>query len=249
MPLEYNSHKVLTVIPIYDEVGKIGKVISKFSTSFTDEICVVLDKPSNVILKEIKKASQEIDVKLKIIKNTKRRGIGYAIKLGIHYSIKNNFDIIVVMAGNNKDDPTEIPRFLNAIVNDGYDYVQGSRFLPGGYHEKTPHFRGVFIKLYPLLWSILTNKECTDVTNGFRSYKTKIFREENINIWQDWLDSYELEYYIHYKVLTNDFKTKEVPVSKIYPYRNKGGYSKINPINDFWNILRPLFYLALGLRK
>jgi dolichol-phosphate mannosyltransferase len=103
--------------------------------------------------------------------------------------------------------------------------------------------------MYPLLWSVLTKVPCTDVTNGFRAYKAEILKDERINIWQDWLDSYELEYYIHYKVLKIGYRTCEVPVSKIYPYRNKGGYSKINPFRDFWNILRPLFYLSLGVRK
>lgn len=249
MPVDYTSHSVLAIIPVYDEVEKIGKVISNFTKKFVDEICIIIDSPTTMIRKEIKNSARKIDVPLRLIENFRRRGIGFAIRLGIQYALENAFDIIVVLAGNNKDNPKEIPRFLDAIIHDNYDYVQGSRFAPGGNHERTPILRGIFIRLYPLLWSILTKVPCTDITNGFRAYRTEIFGDKRINIWQDWLDSYELEYYIHYKVLTLGYETREVPVSKIYPYRNKGGYSKINPFRDFWNILRPLFYLTLGVRK
>ncbi len=74
----------------------------------------------------------------------------------------------------------------------------------------------------------------TDVTNGFRAYKTSIFKDERINIWQSWLNGYELEYYIHYKILTLGYKFREVPVSKIYPQDLSEGYSKVHPIKNFY---------------
>ena len=249
MTIYYNTHRVLTIIPVYNEIGKIGNVISKFSKRFVDEICLILDSPSNILREEIKYSAEKTDVPINIIENEDRKGIGFAIRLGIQYSIKNNYDIIIVMAGNNKDNPKEIPKFLDAIINENYDYVQGSRFILGSLHERTPILRVFFIKLYSMLWSILTKKLCTDVTNGFRAYKTKIFQDKQINIWQDWLDGYEFEFYINYKALTLNYKTIEVPVSKIYPYNKNESYSKIHPIKNFWNILRPLVYLVLGLKK
>ena len=53
MPLDYNPHRVIGIIPVFNEVGKIGKVISKFSNRFIDEICIILDSPSVIILNEI----------------------------------------------------------------------------------------------------------------------------------------------------------------------------------------------------
>jgi dolichol-phosphate mannosyltransferase len=113
---------------------------------------------------------------------------------------------------------------------------------------KNPFLRGVFSRLYPFFWTLLTDVRCTDVTNGFRAYKLKIFSDRRINIWQGWLDSYELEYYIHYKVLALGYKMKEVPVSKVYSYSHKGGYSNISPFRDWWKIVGPLVYLTLGVK-
>lgn len=239
----------IAVIPVYREIGKIGKVLAKFNDPVVDEICLVLDCPTQAILNEIKEADEKIDTPVHIIENLERRGIGYAIREGIEYTLGNGYDIIVVVAGNNKDDPREIPRLLTPLMKEGYDYVQGSRFLLGGKHEKMPLFRGVFSRLYPFIWTLMTNVRCTDVTNGFRAYKTSILEDKRMDIWQSWLNGYELEYYIHYKVLTLGYKVKEVPVSKTYQYRHKGGYSKIFPLRDWWQIVGPLICLRLGARK
>jgi dolichol-phosphate mannosyltransferase len=244
-----NRPRKLVIIPVYGQVGTIGKVLAKFGDPAVDEICLVVDCPTKSILREIEIAGREIEIPILVIKNSRRMGVGYAIREGIKYALSHGFDIVVVMAGNDKDDPREIPRLLNPIVKEGYDYVQGSRFLPGGRRVKNPILRGIFSRVYPFLWTLFTDIRCTDVTNGFRAYRTKIFKDKRINVWQSWLDGYGLEYYLHFKVLKLRYKTKEVPVSKIYPYRHKGGYSQISPFRDWWKIVGPLIYLKLGAKK
>lgn len=242
------SFKKIVIIPVYNDKGNIVKVLAKFRDKIVDEICIVADCSTKDDLDEIGKAAKKIGTSVHVIRNRERKGVGYAIREGIEYALGNGYDIVVVMAGNNKDDPREIPRLLTPILKEDYDYVQGSRFLPGGKRVKNPFLRGVFSRLFPFFWTLLTNVRCTDVTNGFRAYKLKIFLDERIDIWQGWLDSYELEYYIHYKVLTLGYKTKEVPVSKVYPYRHKGGYSNISPFRDWWKIVGPLLYLKLAVK-
>lgn len=239
----------IAIIPVYNDVASIIKVLAKFRDKVVDEICLVVDCASEEEIEKIGKAAIDIVTPVHIVSNRERRGIGYAIRTGIKYALGKGYDVAIVLAGNNKDDPREIPRLLNPILKEDYDYVQGSRFLPGGRRVKNPFLRGLFSRLYPFFWTLLTDVRCTDVTNGFRAYKLKIFLDKRIDIWQDWLESYQLEYYVQYKVLTLGYKTKEVPVSKVYPYRHKGGYSNISPIIDWWKIVGPLIYLRLGVKK
>jgi len=239
----------IAIIPVYHQIGTIGKVLAKFANPAVDEICLVVDCPTESLLREIETAGREIKIPIHIIKNCRRMGVGYAIREGIKYALDSGYDIIAVMAGNDKDDPREITRLLTPILKEGYDYVQGSRFLSGAKRIRNPFLRGLFSRLYPFIWTLLTNTRCTDVTNGFRAYKLSIFSDNRINIQQSWLDGYQMEYYIHYKILTLGYKTKEVPVSKKYPYRHKGGYSKISPLRDWWKIVGPLIYLKLGIRE
>ena len=153
------------------------------------------------------------------------------------------------MAGNNKDDPAEIPRLLKPIVEAGCDYVQGSRFLPGGSSPHLPPARWFFIKLSSFLFRLYTWKRCTDLTNGFRAYRLSLFGDPRIDIWQDWLDTYEYEYYVHWKAYTLGYKVTEVPVTKAYPAEKGVSYSKIRPFTGWWKMMRPFVLLALRIKK
>jgi dolichol-phosphate mannosyltransferase len=99
-----------------------------------------------------------------------------------------------------------------------------------------------------LLFSLVAGKRVSESTNGFRAFRTALLQDRRINIWQEWLNEYELEPYLYYKVIKLGYKTTEVPVTKIYPPRELG-YTKMQPISGWWSILRPLFLLGLGLRS
>jgi len=238
----------LAVIPVYREIGKIGNVIERFNPLSVDEVCLVVDDPDETILEEIDESRKRIQVPVTIIENPTRNGIGYAIKEGYRYALSHGFDIIIVMAGNGKDDPKEIPRLTEPIIKKGFDYVQGSRFLPGGKGERTPFLRRIFTRLFPFAWTFVTGVRCTEVTNGFRAYRATILEDPQINIQQTWLNGYELEYYLHYKVLTLGYKFTERPVSKIYSHAKRESYSHISPLKDWQQIVGPIVLLRLGAR-
>jgi dolichol-phosphate mannosyltransferase len=239
----------IAIIPAYKDTPSLVKVLTSFEDGIVDEICIIIDCPTKDGLEWLRKVEANIGTPVHIAVNTQRKGVGYAIRKGIDYGLNGGYDIAVVMAGNNKDNPLEIPRLLQPILTEDYDYVQGSRFLPGGKHVRNPILRRIFSRFYPLIWTLLTRVHCTDVTNGFRAYKLRIFSDDRIDIEQSWLDGYQLEYYIHYKVLTLGYKTREVPISKTYPFQRKGGYTKISPLRDWWQIVGPLIYLKVGARR
>ena len=173
------------------------------------------------------------------------RGAGAAIRAGIHAARARGHFAVVVMAGNGKDDPAEAPRLVARLAA-GDDYVQGSRYRPGGTRQNLPLVRNLAIRGYSIAFGIMTGFRGTDVTNGFRAYRLGLFDDPRIRIDQPWLDRYELEYYIHFKAVTLGYRVSEVGVSKIYPAT--GRYSKIRPFVDWWSIIRPTVLLWLRLR-
>ena len=234
------KQKILAFIPVYNEEKRIGGVLAKFPENVVDEVLVVDDGSTDDSLNIIKKFN------VTVMSNEKKVGIGVGIKKAVRYAINNDFDIFVIMAGNGKDDPREIPTLLEPILKEDYDYVQGSRHLKGSsYKKSTPFLRLLAIKLFTLVWRMTTGFAATDASNGFRAYKLALFKD--INIFQDWLDTYELELYLYYNVIKKGYKFKEAPVSKHYP--SKQNYTKIRPIIDWWRILKPIIYLKLRIKK
>ena len=174
-------------------------------------------------------------------------GVGAALRKGFEYA-RTRGDVIVVIAGNNKDEPREIPKLLEPIADGNALFVQGSRFLnEGGYGGDMPFYRKIATRVHPLLFSLFTGKRVTESTNGFRAFHVKLLDDRRIALDQPWLDAYELEPYLYYKTITLGYPSCEVPVTKIYPPK-KIGYTKMKPITGWWSILRPLILLRLGYK-
>ncbi|MBI4057168.1 MAG: glycosyltransferase family 2 protein [Elusimicrobia bacterium] len=243
--------KVGVVIPVYNEKNRIGEVLARFSPGLTQaalqrdiplsDVVVVDDGSDDGTPEVLKKAG------VAHLRHSQRQGVGSAIRDGLDYLRAKHMEVAVVMAGNGKDEPAEIPRVVAPIFSGEADYVQGSRFFQGGSFKNLPISRYLMVKGYTWMWTLLVGRRLTDVTNGFRAYRLSLLEDERIRLDQEWLNTYELEYYIHYKVLSLGYKFKEVAVSKNYPSRTN--YSKIRPILDWWSIIRPLVLLRLGIKK
>jgi len=154
-----------------------------------------------------------------VIRHHRRIGVGAAIRTGIEYALAQGFDAVAVMAANGKDRPEELPRVVGPIIRGEADYVQGSRWMPGGTWGNMPLYRRVASAAYPLVLSLLFGRRLTECTNGFRCYTTAICKGPGVELRQDWLNKYELELYLHYKALKLGYRYLEVPVSKVYPFQ------------------------------
>ena len=235
--------KYLVGIGSYNEGEKIHRVLEKFSDYDIYDVLIIDDGSTDGSLKNI----EDIPC-LKVIVNPFPRGAGYGVRQTFDYAKEKGYVAVFFVSGNDKDDPEDIYKLKEAI-EEGYDFVQGSRYLAGGKHARMPAYRKVATRyIHPLFFSWITNRKITDSTNGFRAVRVSLLDDQRININQSWLDQYELEPYLFYKAITLGYKVKEVPATKIYPPREKG-YTKMKPITGWWSILRPLVYLALGMKK
>jgi dolichol-phosphate mannosyltransferase len=186
---------------------------------------------------------------VRTLRHDRQKGVGAAIRTAISYARENGYEFLVIMAGNDKDNPDEIAGLLAPAINDGYDFVQGSRYKgANGVGGDMPFYRKVATRMHPRLMSFITGVHVTDSTNGFRVIRLKMLEDRGFDINQDWLDHYELEPYLMFKCIRLGYRFKEVFVTKIYPSR-KLGYTKMRPIFGWWSILRPLFLLGLGIKK
>jgi dolichol-phosphate mannosyltransferase len=142
------------------------------------------------------------------------------MRMAFDFAINQGYEGVVIVDGNGKDDISAIPRFIEKL-DEGYDHVQGSRYIPGGREENTPFLRKWGVKLLhaPLL-SIAARMKCTDTTNGFRAYSKRLLEDSRIQIFRDIFATYELHYYLTIQASRLGFRCTEIPVARTYP---KGG--------------------------
>ena len=184
-----------------------------------------------------------------VLRNPSNQGIGAAMKRVFQYTIDHSYDVLVIQAGNDKDDPLEIPALLAPLERGDADFVQGSRYLGGGGFGNMPSYRVFATRVvHPLIFSLAARKKVTESTNGFRAFRTAILRDPRIDWRQAWLDRYELEPFLMLKAIRLGYRHVEVPVTKVYP-AHALGYTKMRPFIDWWSIMRPVVYLGLGLKR
>lgn len=239
----YRDLRIMVIAPCFNEEKKIGLVVERvLYTGIADEILVVDDGCTDDSVAVARNLGATV------LSLGKTLGVGAALRTGFEYAA-SRCDVIVVIAGNNKDEPAEIPRLLCPIADKRVVFVQGSRFLAGGrYGGDMPNYRKIATRLHPLLFSLMTGKKVTESTNGFRAFRVSLLGDKRIRLDQSWLNGYELEPYLLYKVVTLGHPFCEVAVTKIYP-RKALGYTKMKPFTGWWEILRPLMLLRLGIRK
>ncbi len=243
------TSQVLVCPVAYNENVKLKSAIERFlkSHGFGRYDYLIVDDGSDDGTSQMIAMYQDRGVRT--IRHDQRRGVGAAIRTAILHAIEKQYQLIVIMAGNDKDDPQEIPLLVEPIEKGDCDLVQGSRYLNGRrIGGDMPLYRKIATRLHPWLLTIFVGKKVTDSTNGFRALRLSLFADSRINIKQEWLNAYELEPYILFKSIQLGYRYQEVPVTKIYPSK-KLGYTKMKPIVGWWSILRPLFYLRLGIKR
>lgn len=236
--------KFLLAFSCYNERKKMVEVVKKFSDYARYDVLIVDDGSTDRFDEELK----DPRMKFQILRNETNQGVGSSIRRACRYAKEQGYDAIIFIAGNNKDSPEDVPKLICA-VEEGYDFVQGSRYLPGGNFGRMPLYRQIATRfIHPSLFSWITGRKITDSTNGFRAFRLSLLEDPCIQLDQDWLDHYELEPYLFYKAVKLGYRVKEVPVTKIYPPKALG-YTKMKPVTGWWSILRPLIFLGLGIKK
>lgn len=236
--------KVLVAVFCFNEHLKIERTLSRFPRDATYDLVVMNDGSTDDSAGRIRTFPG-----VELVSHPTNLGVGASMRTVNRYALERGYEVIVHVAGNDKDDPQLIPCLLQPILAHGFDYVQGSRYLTGGRSSGMPLHRLLATRyVHPLLFFLATRRWVTDSTNGFRAFRTSLLLDPRIRLDQAWLDRYGLEPYFFCKVVQLRYKVTEVPVTKHYPSKSVG-YTKIRPFVDWWAMVRPLIYLALGIRR
>lgn len=157
---------------------------------------------------------------------------GAQLRMGFSWALNRGYEGVVTIDGNNKDSIEDVPNFIQKL-DDGYDFVQGSRFIKGGHAINTPKSRWLAVKLIhaPII-SLTAHKRYTDTTNNYRAYSKKYLEDPRVAPMRDIFKTYELLAYLSTRADQLKLKTTEIPVTRAYPDPSKHTKvpTKISPI-------------------
>lgn len=169
---------------------------------------------------------------------------GAQLRMGIWWALQRGYKGIVTIDGNNKDSIKDVPNFIEKL-KDGYDFVQGSRFIKGGKAINTPAIRNFSVKyIHAPIISLTARQRFTDTTNAFRGYSEKYLKDPRVQPLRDIFMTYELLAYLSVRATQLGMKACEIPVTREYP---KGKTpTKISFFKGNFDLLKILFKNLFG---
>ncbi len=238
--------KIVVISPTYNEKENIEKMIPVLEEEVFPKIkdhemmLLIPDDSSPDGTGEVVKNYQKKWKNIYLLEG-KKNGLGAAYIRGMKYAMDElKADAVIEFDADFQHDPHDIPRLV-AAMDEGYDYVIGSRYIPGGSIPKEwgadrkilSKFGSLFTRIVWLKFSI------HDMTSGFKLTKTDYLKKVDL----DHLLSKDFAYKMNilHDIVKAGAKVKEIPITF---YERTQGKSKINR-NDQIDSLKVVIQLRM----
>lgn len=213
--------KFITIIPAYNEVNTIKKVVMG-SLKYSDVLVVddgSQDGTTDLALK----------TGARVIKHANNMGKGAAIRTGLNESLNNDYEIMVLIDADCQHDPHYIPSMVRNLGKK--EMIICSRFMEGP-PQGMAFQRKLSNRLTTDILRYITGYRITDSQCGFRA----ISKEAALVFLNISYDGYEFESEMLYQASLNDLSVKEMPIPCSYK-SEKSYITWVNVLNYGFFIL------------
>lgn len=153
--------RVSLVIPAKNEARNLSWVLSQIP-SCVDEVILVDGQSTDATLTMARSCRPDIR-----IVDEPRPGKGWALQAGFNVA---RGELVVMIDADGSMSPEEIPHYLYFLEN-GYDFVKGSRFMAGGGSLDISRLRRLGARGLVTLVNVLSSSQLTDLCYGFCAFR------------------------------------------------------------------------------
>jgi glycosyltransferase involved in cell wall biosynthesis len=102
-------------------------------------------------------------------------GHGHALRVGYSLAIEFGADFVVTLDADGQNDPAEIPRMLEPLIDGEADFVLGSRRL--GHDATSDRLRKADVRVFSQLVTTLGGTKLTDSSSGYRALRVLMLED------------------------------------------------------------------------
>ena len=231
--------KKLVIIPTYNEIENISKIIQAVLALEGDYQILVIDDGSPDGTAAVVRSLQAVyPERLHLVERSGKLGLGTAYVTGFKWALERDYDYIFEMDADFSHNPKDLPRLLAACTQDGADLSIGSRYCDGINVVNWPMGRIMMSYSASIYVRTVLGARIYDSTAGFVCYSRKVL--ETIDLDAVKMKGYGFQIEMKYTAYKLGFKIAEVPVIFV---NRKEGTSKMSG-----SIFGEAFWGVLGLR-
>ena len=218
---ENKSKDYVVLIPIVNEGGRILQELKRaYKNNIADYADIVICDGGSTDGCTEEKRLRKYRVNTLLVKQDIGKQSAQ-LRMGIWWALQRGYQGIITIDGNNKDSIEDVPNFIEKL-KEGYDFIQGSRFIKGGRAINTPFIRNISVRLIhaPVI-SLTAGQRFTDTTNAYRAYSVRYLTDERVKPLRDIFMTYELLAYLSVRATQIGMRACEIPVTRAYPKTGK----------------------------
>ncbi|MFC1420350.1 glycosyltransferase family 2 protein [Streptacidiphilus cavernicola] len=224
-------HTVSLVVPAHNEARNIPWVFEQIPRC-VDEVILVDGDSSDATLRM---AAQILPT----VRSVPQQGAGKGNALRTGFRAATG-EYVVMLDADGSMWPGEIPHYLHFLDN-GYDFVKGSRFVAGGGSLDLTPFRSLGNKALLAVVNRLYDTLLTDLCYGYCAFRRSFLEELDLRS-----TGFEIEAEMVAHALRSGLRIAEVPSLEL-PRRN--GRSHLHAVSDGRRVLRTLLAERPGARS
>ncbi len=224
LPPETLALDKIVIIPTYNEIENIEKIVRKVFTLPGDfHILIVDDGSPDGTADAVKRLQTEFPSQLFLLERKGKQGLGTAYIAGFRWGIEKKYDYIFEMDADFSHNPDDLPRLYEACRKDGYAMSVGSRYTRGGRVENWPVNRILISYGASVYVRLITWMPVKDCTAGFVCYQRKVLESIDLNAVR--FIGYAFQIEMKFRAWKAGFSIKEIPITFV---DRKEGHSKMS---------------------
>jgi len=166
------SDRVLVIVPTYNEVENLERILDRLHTSVPTAEALVVDDGSPDGTGELADKLAALDARVHVLHRTEKAGLGPAYIAGFRWARERGFDVVVEMDADGSHPPETLPEILEALGS--ADLVLGSRYVPGGAVADWPAHRLLLSRLGNRYTRWALRLPLSDATGGYRAARGEL---------------------------------------------------------------------------
>jgi Glycosyl transferase family 2 len=225
--------RVSVVVPTLNEARNLPYVFSRLPADVHEVIVVDGHSVDDTVA-----VARQLRPDVRIVQQT-RRGKGNALACGFEAATG---DVIAMVDADGSTDPSEIPKFVDALLS-GADFAKGTRFASGGGSSDITRLRRLGNRLLSAVVNLCYGTRYSDLCYGFNVFWQRHVPVLGLDATSPpsltgdgrlWGDGFEIETLIHMRVAEEGLRVAEVPS---FEHPRIYGVSNLDALSDGLRVL------------